>query len=147
MIWGWSSWSGLGTASQQSSWMYWMTRLSLQFVFFFPDGSGIFQNNNAKIHRALVVKEWSMRTHEDTWVSGSMMSHFHTWISHYIVLTLTPLKVFGVKGKDWKNGLTLDGNKCWFVGSCRNNTTANALNNQSKSWSFTKVCNLQCIMY
>ena len=32
--------------------------------FFFPDGFGIFQDNNAKIHQALVVKEWSMRTHE-----------------------------------------------------------------------------------
>ena len=32
--------------------------------FFFPDGSGILQDNNAKIHQALVVKEWSMRTHE-----------------------------------------------------------------------------------
>ena len=29
--------------------------------FFFPDDSGIFQDDNAKIHRAL---EWSMRTHE-----------------------------------------------------------------------------------
>ena len=27
------SWSGLGTASQQSSWMYWMTRLSHQWIF------------------------------------------------------------------------------------------------------------------
>ena len=26
--------------------------------FFFPGGSGIFQDNNAKIHRALVVSMW-----------------------------------------------------------------------------------------
>ena len=31
--WGCFSWSGLGTASQQSSWMYWMTRLSHQWIF------------------------------------------------------------------------------------------------------------------
>ena len=30
--------------------------------FLFPDGSEIFQDNNANIHLALVVKEWSMRT-------------------------------------------------------------------------------------
>ena len=32
--------------------------------FFFPDDSGIFQDDNAKINQALLVKEWSMRTHE-----------------------------------------------------------------------------------
>ena len=45
--------------------------------------------------------------HEDTWVSRSMRSHFHTWLGHHGVLTLIPLKVFGVKRKDWRNGLTL----------------------------------------
>ena len=33
MIWGCFSWSGLGIANQQSSWMYWMTRLSHQWIF------------------------------------------------------------------------------------------------------------------
>ena len=56
--------------------------------------------------------------HGDAWVSGSMRSHFHTWIGHHRVLTSTPLKVFGVKGelKQWfdsrtKMNATLDGNK------------------------------------
>ena len=31
---------------------------------FFPDGLGIFQDDNVKINQVLVVKEWSMRTHE-----------------------------------------------------------------------------------
>ena len=32
--------------------------------FFFPDGSGIFQDNNNQINWALVVKVWSTRTYE-----------------------------------------------------------------------------------
>ena len=41
---------------------------------------------------------------EDTLVSGSMTSHFHTWIGHHRVLTLTALKVFGMcrkRLKEW----------------------------------------------
>ena len=71
--------------------------------FLFPDGSGIFQDDNAKIHRALVVKEWSMRTHE---CQGAEESFSHVnWPPQSPDLTL--LKVFGVKRKEKRNGSTL----------------------------------------
>ena len=41
---------------------------------FFPDGSGIFQDNT-KIDWALVVKEWSMRTHECDGEWGVIFTH------------------------------------------------------------------------
>ena len=72
-LWFFFSWSGLGTASQRSSWMYWMTKLNDQWIFFFPDG--IFQDDNAKIYQALVVKEWSMRTHECQGARGVIFTH------------------------------------------------------------------------
>ena len=34
--------------------------------FSFPYGSGIFQDDNAKIHQALFVKEWNVREHEES---------------------------------------------------------------------------------
>ena len=36
---------------------------------------GIFQDDNAKIHQALVVKEWSMRTHECQGAWGVIFTH------------------------------------------------------------------------
>ena len=114
--------------------------------FFLPWWLGhiaLFQDNNANIHRALVVKELSMATTE-------------SW--------LYPIKSLW-DGKDWRNGSTpvintksqqkmnanLDGNKCCDIAQgCRNNATANALCNQSKRRSneiqeCATFLNRQCI--
>ena len=100
-----------------------MTRLSHQWIFFFPDGSGIFQDDNAKIHRALVVKEWSMRTHECQGAEESF-SHmnwppqgpdFNPIESLWDVLENTEGMVHSpvINTKSWpKINATLDGNKC-----------------------------------
>ena len=84
--------------------MYWMTRLSHPILIFYSLMAWAY-SRTTMLHSS--GSSCERVEHEDTWVSGSMRSHFHTWIGHHRVLTLTPLKVFGVKGKDWKNGLTL----------------------------------------
>ena len=76
MIWGCFSWSGLGIASQQSSWMYWMTRLSHQWIF---SSLMAWAYSMTTMSRFIRLKRVSMRTHE---CLGSMRSHFHTWIGH-----------------------------------------------------------------
>ena len=70
--------------------------------FLFPDGSGIFQDDNAKIHQALVVKQGNMRTHEacqGAW--GLIFTHelatTESWLQPH-------WKSLGCAGK---NGLTL----------------------------------------
>ena len=79
MIWGCFSWSGPWHSKSE-----FLNVLNDQVIpsidYFFPDGLGIFQDNNAKIHQALVVKDWSKRTHE---CQGSMKSHFYALIGHH----------------------------------------------------------------
>ena len=72
MTWGCFSWSGLGIVD-------FLNVLNDQVIpsmdFFFPGGSGIFQDDNAKIHPGLVAKEWSMRTHEGQGARGVVFTH------------------------------------------------------------------------
>ena len=130
MIWGCFSWSGLGTARvpECTEWPGYPSN-----GFFLPWRLGHIAGQQCQDSSGSSCERVE---HEDTWVPQSMRSHFHTLAT---VLTLTPLKVFGVQGKDWMNGVdspvintksrpkmnaTLKGNKCCDVASgCRNNAT------------------------
>ena len=105
MIWGCFSWSGLGTASERSSWMYRMTRLSHRWIFFLPWWLGHIPDQQWQDSSGYSCERVEQ---EDAYVSGGMRSDFYMWIGHHRVLTFNPwlLKHLGCAGKDWRNGLT-----------------------------------------
>ncbi|GBN38360.1 hypothetical protein AVEN_220971-1 [Araneus ventricosus] len=98
MIWGCFNGSGLGLAVLCDSKMksqHYLNVLNDQVIpsmdFFFPDASGIFQENNAKIHRVLIIHNW-LREHEDSFSKIN-------W-SPQCPMILTQSKIFGIY---WNN--------------------------------------------
>ena len=63
MIWGSFTWSGLCSVTLCSNRMESQKYLNIlgdhpQVNFYFPDRSGIFQDDNARIHQSNVVQDW-----------------------------------------------------------------------------------------
>ena len=102
MIWGCFSWSGLGTVRQFLNFMN--DHVIPSNRFFLPSWLGHIPGQQCQDSLGSSCERVE---HEDTCISGNMNSHFHVWIGHHKVLTLTQLKVFRVKGKNWRNGSTL----------------------------------------
>ena len=73
MIWGCFSWSGLGTASQQSSWMYCMTRIYHQRIFYFLMARAYSRITMPRF----IGLQWSMRTHECLGAWGVIFTFSH----------------------------------------------------------------------